>query len=99
MFAVFVCEGLQIVYDLKKPSGKRLVSAQALCQRCDIPKYQPVKVDEKYSIVLPTFTAGGGDGFDFELKDGDQISPGRSFTQFHLLHIFLHSVDYNLISN
>ncbi|XP_064605250.1 snake venom 5'-nucleotidase-like [Liolophura sinensis] len=68
--------GLQIVYDLKKPSGKRLVNVRVLCQRCDLPHYQPVNVNERYSIVLPTFTADGGDGFDFELGKGDRISPG-----------------------
>lgn len=55
--------GLRVVYNVTNPVGNRVVSAQALCNKCDVPEYSPINDDEYYRMIIPSFLAGGGDGF------------------------------------
>ncbi|XP_070568327.1 snake venom 5'-nucleotidase-like [Ptychodera flava] len=56
--------GLRVVFDLNKPEGERVVKALAKCTNCSVPEFHPVQSDTVYTVVLPTFMAGGGDGYD-----------------------------------
>jgi hypothetical protein len=54
------------VYNLQNPVGSRVVSAEARCLSCDIPKYYPLRDSEDYNIFGSTFIINGGDGYNFE---------------------------------
>ncbi|XP_014391351.1 PREDICTED: 5'-nucleotidase [Myotis brandtii] len=70
--------GIQVVYDLSRKPGDRVVKLDVLCTRCRVPHYEPLRTDEVYKVVLPSFLANGGDGFQMlreevlEHNSGDQ---------------------------
>ncbi|KAG7220512.1 hypothetical protein INR49_018039 [Caranx melampygus] len=55
--------GLHVEFDLSKPPGSRVKSLSILCIDCRIPLYEPVKDEEVYRIVVPSYLVTGGDGF------------------------------------
>lgn len=59
--------GIKVVYNLKKPSGSRVVSAEARCWACDIPKFSKIVDKDVYKVIMPSFVAIGGDGFSMFL--------------------------------
>uniref|UniRef100_A0A8C5LC83 5'-nucleotidase n=1 Tax=Jaculus jaculus TaxID=51337 RepID=A0A8C5LC83_JACJA len=60
--------GIHIVYDLSQKPGNRVVKLDVLCTKCRVPSYEPLKVDEVYKVVLPSYLVTGGDGF-WMIKD------------------------------
>ena len=52
-----------MTYNLARESGSRVVSVQALCTNCTVPKYEDLDVNKVYKIVTNSFMASGGDGF------------------------------------
>lgn len=57
--------GLRTVFNLKNPVGKRVESVHALCRKCSVPVYEPLKQFEYYRVTMPSFLANGGDGFSW----------------------------------
>jgi 2',3'-cyclic-nucleotide 2'-phosphodiesterase (5'-nucleotidase family) len=57
--------GLRVIYDLKKEPYNRIVLLNVLCRICerDIPKYEQIDDEKVYRVSMPSFLAGGGDGF------------------------------------
>lgn len=55
--------GLRIVYNWRKPVGKRVLNVQVRCANCDIPRYLPLDRNMDYRIVAADFLVNGGDGF------------------------------------
>lgn len=55
--------GFQVTYDLSRPVDMRVTSLSVLCTRCRVPVFKPVLEDQVYKVLLPSFLAGGGDGF------------------------------------
>ncbi|KAI9515859.1 5'-nucleotidase [Dissostichus eleginoides] len=60
--------GIHVQYDLSKPVNQRVVSLSMLCTECRVPKYEPVDPEKTYTVVMPSYIAGGGDGFTM-IKD------------------------------
>ncbi|XP_034847156.1 5'-nucleotidase isoform X2 [Mirounga angustirostris] len=60
--------GIQVVYDLSRKPGNRVVKLDVLCTECRVPSYEPLRMDKTYKVVLPSFLANGGDGFQM-IKD------------------------------
>uniref|UniRef100_G3SLC6 5'-nucleotidase n=2 Tax=Elephantidae TaxID=9780 RepID=G3SLC6_LOXAF len=60
--------GIHVVYDLSRKPGNRVVSIDVLCTKCRVPTYEPLKMDEVYNVILPSFLANGGDSFQM-IKD------------------------------
>nr|XP_033336682.1 protein 5NUC-like [Megalopta genalis]XP_033336683.1 protein 5NUC-like [Megalopta genalis]XP_033336684.1 protein 5NUC-like [Megalopta genalis] len=60
--------GLQVVYDLTKPSNSKVVSVYVQCANCSIPSYSELKKNEIYMVLVTDFMQSGGDGFAM-LKD------------------------------
>ncbi|XP_066280832.1 snake venom 5'-nucleotidase-like [Branchiostoma lanceolatum] len=57
--------GLRVVYDKTKAPGHRVVKVDALCSTgCLIPEYRPLDPTASYKIIMPTFLANGGDGYN-----------------------------------
>lgn len=57
--------GLRTVFNLKNPVGERVESVLALCRKCKVPAYEPLKLLEYYRVTMPSFLADGGDGFSW----------------------------------
>ncbi|KAJ8358521.1 hypothetical protein SKAU_G00150460 [Synaphobranchus kaupii] len=55
--------GIQVEFDLSKPSGQRVTSLHLLCTKFRVRKYEPVHLDQVYKLVLPSYLVNGGDGF------------------------------------
>lgn len=56
--------GLKVVFNVTMPAYSRIVSVDVLCNKCLVPTYLPLDDTEKYRIVVGSFLAGGGDGFE-----------------------------------
>lgn len=56
--------GLQITYDMSKPSGQRVASIKVRCASCRVPIYKPLDKDEVYKVILPSNLAQGKGGFN-----------------------------------
>ncbi|XP_007526197.1 5'-nucleotidase isoform X2 [Erinaceus europaeus] len=55
--------GIQVVYDISRKPGDRVVKLDVLCTQCRVPKYEPLRMDKVYKVILPNFLASGGDGY------------------------------------
>lgn len=55
--------GIQVVYDIRRPSGQRVKELKVRCVKCRVPKYEPIEDEAVYKLALPTYTATGGDGY------------------------------------
>nr|XP_040015971.1 LOW QUALITY PROTEIN: 5'-nucleotidase [Gasterosteus aculeatus aculeatus] len=55
--------GFRVEFDLSRPADHRVKSLAVLCTRCRVPLYQPVRGEEVYMVVLPSYMVTGGDGF------------------------------------
>lgn len=54
--------GVQVVYDMNRPTGERVVEAKVLCTDCLVPELQDIVEGKLYRIVIQDFLADGGDG-------------------------------------
>lgn len=71
--------GLNVVYDMNKPTGHRVADVKVACAKCAVPELVNVQLNEKYRIVVQDFLAGGGDGFATMI--------GKSYYQGEILDI------------
>lgn len=55
--------GMKVTYDLAKPAGSRVVSAQALCSGCEDTKLAAINDNYTYKVFMPSFLAEGGDNY------------------------------------
>ncbi|XP_075454007.1 5'-nucleotidase isoform X2 [Ascaphus truei] len=55
--------GIRVVFNIANKPGERVVKLEVLCTECRVPRYVPVKMDQVYKVVLPSYIATGGDGF------------------------------------
>lgn len=59
--------GMEVVYDLAKPVGSRVVSAKAIAllkdDTCEETVLMDIEKDMRYRVIMPTFLAEGGDGY------------------------------------
>ncbi|XP_067049107.1 5'-nucleotidase-like isoform X2 [Acropora muricata] len=56
--------GLQITYDMSRPSGQRVASIKVRCASCSVPIYKPLDEDAVYKVILPSNLAQGKGGFN-----------------------------------
>lgn len=55
--------GMKVVFNVTEPIDSRVVSVEILCRQCDIPRYEPLDVEQWYRIIMPSFIGAGGNGF------------------------------------
>lgn len=55
--------GMQVTYNLSRPSGERVTSAQILCTECFDPSFKNIYSTKKYKILTQSFLSDGGDGY------------------------------------
>ncbi|XP_002741916.1 snake venom 5'-nucleotidase-like [Saccoglossus kowalevskii] len=65
----FQMSGLIVTYDIERPVGERVVKVEAKCTACRVPEFHPLEDEAVYKLVLPTFIANGGDGYDMFVDD------------------------------
>ncbi|KAM4772238.1 5'-nucleotidase [Rhinophrynus dorsalis] len=70
--------GIKVVYNVAKSPGQRVTKLEAICTQCRVPKYVPVEMDQIYKLVLPSYIAGGGDGFDILKNESLKHDSGDS---------------------
>nr|XP_020040414.1 5'-nucleotidase isoform X2 [Castor canadensis] len=75
--------GIHVVYDLSREPGDRVVQLDVLCTKCRVPSYEPLKMDEVYKVILPSYLASGGDGFQMIKKELLKHDSELSTTQDH----------------
>lgn len=64
LFGAFVqVSGLQVVYDLTRPTNSRVVSVEVLCASCSVPMYSRLEKNKTYDVLLTDFMQTGGDGY------------------------------------
>lgn len=56
--------GLRVVYNLMNKPGERVQSVEVLCQKCEIPMYEILDINEEYGIIIDSYNYGGGCQFD-----------------------------------
>ncbi|XP_056152197.1 snake venom 5'-nucleotidase-like [Lampris incognitus] len=56
--------GIHVEFDVSKPVGQRVVNMALLCTQCRVPRYEPLDLDRVYKVIMPSYIAGGGDGFN-----------------------------------
>lgn len=39
------------------------MSLSMLCTDCRVPKYEPLDPEKTYTVVMPSYIVGGGDGY------------------------------------
>ena len=59
-----IIEGLKVVYNMTNHPGRRVVSAEALCNKCEVPHYEPLDKSKIYRLVSDSYVLSGGNGFD-----------------------------------
>ncbi|XP_026756321.2 uncharacterized protein LOC113516144 [Galleria mellonella] len=55
--------GMQVVYDLAKPPGSRVISVRASCTKCKDMEFRDVQDYYEYRLFMPSFLADAGDGY------------------------------------
>ncbi|XP_060553664.1 5'-nucleotidase-like [Ruditapes philippinarum] len=80
--------GLRVVYNLQMEVGSRVVSVEARCLSCDIPKYNPLRDSEDYNIFVSTFIINGGSGYKFEASKRQRFNTlgARTLTEYFKKH-------------
>ncbi|XP_046574520.1 5'-nucleotidase-like isoform X2 [Haliotis rubra] len=56
--------GMTIVYDMTMPVGQRVIEVKVRCTNCSVPHYVDLNDSEIYKIIMPSFIANGGHGYD-----------------------------------
>jgi 2',3'-cyclic-nucleotide 2'-phosphodiesterase (5'-nucleotidase family) len=49
--------GMQIIYDVSKPSGHRLIDVKVLCSQCTVPKLEDVNKTKSYKVIIQSILA------------------------------------------
>lgn len=61
--------GAKVIYNMNNTIGQRVLEVRLLCSECDVPKYEKLESDKKYTILLSDFLHDGGDNYVFREKD------------------------------
>jgi 5'-nucleotidase len=55
--------GLRVVFDMKKPAYSKIITLEALCRLCDVPRYEPLQDNTWYRITVNNFLLVNGENF------------------------------------
>lgn len=56
--------GIKVEYSLTQSPGNRVTSLSVRCGRCSVPIFEPLVLNNSYTIVTSNYLADGGDKFD-----------------------------------
>lgn len=63
-FYTLQASGIRYTADRSKEIGSRLINIEVRCRECLVPKYEPVELEKWYRLIVPSYLADGGDGFE-----------------------------------
>lgn len=63
LLIISVNAGLRVVYNVSRPPFDRVVSVDVLSTDALKPKYEPLKVNETYKVIVSSFFVKAGDNF------------------------------------
>lgn len=74
-FLIYVCcvlfftlfmfyKGIKVTYDARNTPGNRVTSVKVTCTSCDIPEYEDLIMNAEYKVIVTSYLAKGGDGYD-----------------------------------
>ncbi|XP_072021463.1 snake venom 5'-nucleotidase-like [Amphiura filiformis] len=69
--------GMWVTYDISREPNDRVVDVQVRCTECNIPEYLPLEENKLYKMVMPSFIADGGDGYDMIAEHGQNRYSGN----------------------
>ncbi|XP_043482666.1 protein 5NUC-like [Leptopilina heterotoma] len=55
--------GIQVIYDLSKEKGSRVVSAKIRCASCNVPSFGNLVKNNTYNVLVNDFLMSGGDNY------------------------------------
>lgn len=70
--------GMQVVYDLAKEPGSRIVKAKAICSSCS--ELNDIKDNLEYKVITSSFLCDGGDGYEMFESLQKEIVPYNEIT-------------------
>lgn len=82
--------GIRVEYNVKKPFGQRVISANVLCAECDIPDFAPLDDEKKYKLITSNFLYEGGDNHVFA-EEGVAKPVELPKLDYEIFAAFLHS--------
>jgi 2',3'-cyclic-nucleotide 2'-phosphodiesterase (5'-nucleotidase family) len=81
--------GIKFTYSTKRPPGSRIRNIWI--------NEEPIKMDKKYSAVMISYIAKGGDNYEF-LKECPIIKDeAETITTTNLVKVFFENINYKLI--
>lgn len=63
-YYILQTSGIRYVGDRSKEIGSRMVSIEILCNECLVPVYEPIVLEKWYRLIVPSYIAEGGDGYE-----------------------------------
>ena len=79
--------GMWVTYDLSREPNNRVVEVLIRCTECNIPEYLPLEEWKLYKIVMPSFIADGGDGYDVIAEHGKNRQSGNVYWQYAYIRV------------
>lgn len=61
--AVVQVSGIKVSYDLSHKINNRITEIKVLCQKCEIPRYEPLEDSKIYKVVMTDYVYTGGADF------------------------------------
>lgn len=71
--------GFHVEFDVSKPPGSRVRSISILCTKCRVPHYEPLEDEMVYTVVIPSYMVGGGDGYSIIRDEAIKHNSGEMF--------------------
>lgn len=59
--------GVRVVYDVRRPRGERVHEVRVLCANCTVPRYEALRADGEYLVLVPDVVRLGMDGYEMML--------------------------------
>lgn len=60
---------MRITFDISRPINSRVTRLKLRCQNCVIPRYEAVNYSRIYRVIMPSYLADGGDGYEIILAN------------------------------
>ena len=63
MLLSYLYAGMRVTFDLERPVGQRVVRVEARCANCNVPRYEALRTERVYQIIMRDYMVEGGDGY------------------------------------
>lgn len=91
--------GLEVVVDLSFGEGHRVASISALCTDCPVPRYEIVRLNHKYKVLVTEHLLKGSDGFEVFLRAEEKTRLNIYMTSCLAEYIQKYQTVYPVVEN